>query len=74
MKGLNKVKFFLSFFLIEFLNNRLELFKVKSPVIYIFLLIIKVLFNSTLSHIKKSFGIAKIFLKKSLKLSLKQRF
>ena len=50
------------------------MFKVKNPVLHSFLLLLIVLFNSTLSYISQSFRVTKIFLKKILEFGLKQRF
>ena len=70
MEEANKVGFFQSSFLIKFLKNKLEVFKIKDPVLHFFLLELRVTFNSIPSCINKSLGVTKIFLKKSLEISL----
>ena len=64
----NKVGFFRSSLLIEFLENGLEVFKVRDPVLHLFLLKLKVTFDSALGRVDKSSGVIKILLKKSLKI------
>lgn len=71
--SLNKLKSFWAFFFIKFLKKRLKILKIQSLVLYFFLLILRVLFNFTPSYINKNFRVAKILLKKSLKLKLGQK-
>lgn len=70
MQELNKIKFFSSFFVIKFLENRLEVIKIWGSVLYFFLLILKILFNFNSSYVNKSPRLIKIFLKKRLELIL----
>ena len=74
MFKLNKVKFFQSFFFIKVLEQKLEIFKVKHLVLSLLELELRILLNSTLSHVNKNSRITKIFLKKNLKLGSKQEF
>ena len=67
-KELNKVRFFRSSLLIEFLENRLEVFKVRSPVLHLFLLKLRVTFDSVPGRVDKSSGVTEILLKKSLEI------
>ena len=71
MKKLNKIKFFGIFFLIEFLEYRLKLFKIKNLILHLFLLKLRVTFSFTLSFITKNSRVTKIVLEKTFKLSLK---
>ena len=64
----NKVRFFRSSLVIEFLENRLEIFKVRSPVLHLFLLKLRVTFDSALGRVDKSSGVTEILLKKSLEI------
>ena len=49
-------------------------FKIRSLILYIFLLKLRVLFDFALSYINKCSRVAKMLLKKNLKLNLGQRF
>ena len=62
---LNKVGFFQSSLLIEFLENGLEVFKVRGPVLHLFLLKLGVMFDSTPSCVDESSEVTEILLKKS---------
>ena len=64
----NKVGFFRSSLLIEFLENELEVFKVRSPVLYLFLLKLRVTFDSTKGCVDESSGVTKILSKKNLEI------
>ena len=66
----NKVGFFWSFLFIEFLENGLEVFKVKGPVLHLFLLKLRVTFDSALGRVDESLGLTEILSKKSLKIDL----
>ena len=67
---INKVRFFLSSFLIKFLENRLKMFKVRASILHLFLLKLRVMFDSALGYVDKSLRVAEIFSKKSLKINL----
>ena len=45
----------------------------RGSVLYLFLLKLRVMFNSTLSRVDKNSGVTKILSKKSLKIGSKQR-
>ena len=64
----NKVGFFRSSFLIKFLKNRLEMFKVRGPVLYLILLKLRVTFDLNPGRIDKSLRVTKILFKKSLEI------
>ena len=64
----NKVGFFQRSFFIEFLENRLEMFKVRSLVLLFFLLKLRVIFDSALGCVNKSSGVTEILLKTSLEI------
>ena len=64
----NKVGFFWSSLLIEFLENRLEVFKVRGQVMHFFLLKLRVTFDSAPGRVNKSSGVTKILSKKSLEI------
>ena len=64
----NKIGFFQSSLLIEFLENRLEVFKVRDPVLHLFLQKLRVTFDSALGRVDKSSGVTKILLKKSFEI------
>ena len=64
----NKVEFFRSSLLIEFLENGLEVFKVRGPVLHLFLLKLRVTFGSAPSHVNESSGVTEILLRKSLEI------
>ena len=66
MEEPNRVKFFRSSLLIKFLEDRLELFKVRSQVLYLFLLKQRVMFDSTPGRVDESLGVTEILFKKSL--------
>ena len=66
----NKVGFFWSSLLIEFLENGLDVFKVRGLVLHLFLLKLRVMFDSTPARVNKSSGVTKILLKKGLKINL----
>ena len=66
----NKVGFFWSSLLIEFLENGLEVFKVRGLVLHLFLLKLRVTFDSALGRVDKSSEITKILSKKSLEIDL----
>ena len=70
----NKVEFFRSSLLIKFLENKLDVFKVRGLVLHLFLLKLRVTFDSALGRVNKSLGVAKILLKKSLKIDRGQGF
>ena len=67
----NKVGFFRSSLLIEFLENRLEVFKVRDSVLHLFLLKLRVMFDSAPGRVDKSFGVTEILSKKSLEIDLR---
>ena len=71
MEKPNKVEFFQSSFLIEFLKNGLEMFKVRGPVLHLFLLKLRVTFDSAPGHIDESSGVTEILSKKSLEIDLR---
>ena len=73
MEEPNEVGFFWNFFFIEFLGNRLKIFKIRGPALYFFLLELRVPFNSTSGCVNKYSKVTMIFLKKSFELSLGQR-
>lgn len=58
----------LKLFFFKFLETRLEIFKLKSLIIHIFVIELRVIFDSTLDHINKSSRIIMILLKKSFKI------
>ena len=64
----NKVGFFRSSLLIEFLENRLEMFKVRGLVLHLFMLKLRVTFDSARGRVDESLGVTKILLKKSLEI------
>ena len=64
----NKVGFFRNFLLIEFLENELEVFKVRDPVLHLFLLKLRVTFDSAPGRVDESSGVIEILLKKSLEI------
>ena len=64
----NKVGFFWSSLLIEFLENGLEVFKVRSPVLHLFLLKLRVTFDSAPGRVDESSGVTEILSKKSLEI------
>ena len=64
----NKVGFFWSSLLIEFLENRLEMFKMRGPVLHLFLLKLRVMFDSAPGHVDKSSGVTEILSTKSLEI------
>ena len=68
MEELNKVGFFQSSFFIKFLENGLEIFKVRDPVMHFFLLKLRVKFDSAIGHVNESSGVTEILLKKSLEI------
>ena len=55
------VGFFWSSFLIKFLENILEVFKVRNLVLQLFLLKLKVIFNFAQGCVNKNLGVTKIF-------------
>ena len=65
----NKIKFFWSSFLIKFLENGLKVLKVKGPVLHLFLLKLRVTFNSAPGRVDESSRVTKILLKKSLEIN-----
>ena len=65
---LNKVGFFRSSLLIEFLENGLEVFKVRGPILHFFLLKLRVTFDSAPGCVDESSGVTEILLKKSLEI------
>ena len=65
MEESNKFGFFQSSILIEFLKNRLEVFKVRGPVLHLFLLKLRVKFDFASGYVDESLGVTKIFLNKS---------
>ena len=69
-KELNKVGFFQSFFLIEFLENRLEVFKMRGSVLHLLLLKPRATFDSAPGCVDKSLGVNEILSKKSLEIDL----
>ena len=64
----NKVGFFQRSLLIEFLENGLKVFKVRGLVLYLFLLKLRVTFDSSLGRVDESLGVTKILSKKSLEI------
>lgn len=74
MEKLNNVRIFQGFFLIEFLKNRLEVLKIGDFVLNLFIVKVKIIFNSTLSCTNISSKVSKVVLKKNLELSLRQQF
>ena len=50
------------------------MFKIRTLILYLFLLKPRVIFDYTLGLVNKNSELAKIFLEKNLKLSLGQRF
>lgn len=70
MEEPNKDEFFQSFFLIEFIESRLEVFKVKRRVLYFFLQKLRVMFESAPSCLDESSRIIEILLKKSFEINL----
>ena len=71
MEEANKVRFFQSFFLIEFLENGLNVFKMRDPVLHLFLLKLRVTFDFALGPVDKNSGVTEIFSKKSLNIDLR---
>ena len=67
-KKSNNVGFVQSSLFIKFLENGLEIFKVRDLVFYLFLLKLRVTFDSAPGRVDESSGITKIFLKKSLEI------
>ena len=65
----NKVGFFRSSLFIEFLENELEVFKIRSSVLHFFLLKLRVTFDFAPSYVNESLGVTKMLLKKSLKIN-----
>ena len=65
---LNKVEFFRSSLFIEFLEIGLKVFKMRGPVLHLFLLKLRVTFDSAPGHVDESLGVTEIFLKKSLEI------
>lgn len=63
----------MSLFFIEFLEDKLEVFKVRGLALYLFKDKLKIPFKFFLGHINKSFKVTKIFLKQSFKLYSKQK-
>ena len=45
----------------KFLKNELEIFKIKNPVLHLFLLRIRVIFDSTLDYVNKSWELSIFF-------------
>ena len=70
----SEVGFFQSFFFIKFLENRLKVFQIKNLVLHLFLLKLRVKFDSALGCVNKSLGVPKILFKKSLGINPKQGF
>ena len=66
----NKIRFFWRSLLIEFLENELEVFKVRGSVLHFFMLKLRVMFDSAPGRVDKSLGVTKILSKKSLKIDL----
>ena len=64
----NKVRFFQSFFLIKFLKNGLKVFKERDLVLHLFLLKLRVTFDSALDCVDKNLEVTKIFKKKNLEI------
>lgn len=71
LKVLNKNRLIKNSISIKFNKNRIKIFKIKSPIIDFFLLLLRVLFNITLYNIHKNLWVIETFLKKSLKFNLK---
>ena len=69
MEEVNRVGFFQSSCVIEFLENGLEMFKVRDSVLHLFLLKLKVTFDSALDRVDKNLGVTKILSKKSLEIN-----
>ena len=67
----NKVRFFWSFLFIEFLGNGFEVFKVRDLVLHLFLLKLRVTFDSVPCRVDENLGVTKILSKKSLKINLR---
>ena len=65
----NKVGFFRSSLLIEFLKNGLEVFKVRGLVLHLFVLKLRVTFDFALGRIDESSGVTEILLKKSFEIN-----
>ena len=65
---LNKVGFFWSSLLIEFLENGLEVVKVRGSVLYFFLLKLRVMFESVSGRVDEDLGDNEILSKKSLEI------
>ena len=61
----NKFAFFQSSLLIKFLENGLDIFKLRGLVLHFFLLKLRVTFDFALGHVNKNSGVTKILLKKS---------
>ena len=64
----NKVGFFQSSLLTKFLDNGLEIFKVRGLVLHLFLLKLRVTFDSAPGYVDESSGVTEILLKKSLEI------
>ena len=64
----NKVGFFRSSLFINFSENRLEVFKVRDAVLYLFLLKLRITFDSAPGRINESSRVTKILLKKRLEI------
>ena len=74
MEEPNEIRLFQSSLFIKLLENELEVFKVKDPVLYYFLLKLKVSFNFTPGYVNKCSEVTKILSKKSLKICPGQGF
>ena len=61
----------MSSFFIEFLKEKLKVFKVKSSVLHLILLKLRILLDFTLNCFSKYSKVVKIFLKKSFELDLR---
>ena len=70
LKEQNKVGFFRSSLLIKFLENELEVFKVKSLVLHNILLKLRVIVESGLDRVNKGLGFLKILSKMSLEIDI----
>ena len=67
----DKVRFFQSSLFIKFLENRLEVFEVRSSVLQFFLLKLRVTFEFALGCINESLRITNILSKKSFEIGLR---
>lgn len=64
LEEFDNIRLFWGVFFIKYLENGLEIFKVKGSVLYFFLLKLRGLFDFTLSCTNKCSRVTKIFLKK----------